>query len=316
MILPGSLSDSVFARFDTTKSQLRIKLDNSFGDRLLHYDSTSSSITGAFVSDSAFRTKFKGFALQSTGSGNAVMGFNLTGANTKLAIYYNYPKTGGTGDTTGINYFNFTSLSSASNYVKRDYSGSPVAAAAKVATPAPFVYMQNTPGTFATIKIPALANLSTRVIHRAELIAEEVYDASDITFPPPTYLYLDAYDPGISKYRAIPYDVVYDLSSGTANLGTFGALPVNAIDGSGNAIKVWHFNISRYVQHIVTHSQSQYDLRLYAPFFVTNQYGAPPASTVAIAFFVNTTIVKGRVRLAGGTPGTQRLRLRIVYSKI
>jgi hypothetical protein len=315
-VLPASLSDSVFARMDTTKNQLRIKLDNSFGDRLLHYDSTSSTITGAYLSDSAFRTKFKGFALQSIGSGNAVMGFNLTGANTKLAIYYNYPKTGGTGDTTAINYFNFTSVSSSANYVKRNYSGSPVAGAAKVTTPAPFVYIQNTPGSFATIKIPALANLSNRVIHRAELIAEEVYDPSDVSFPPPTYLYLDAYDPGISKYRTIPYDLVYVPSSGTANLGSFGAFPVNAIDGAGNAIKVWHFNISRYVQHVLTNTQSSYDLHLYAPFVVTNQYGLPSAATGAIAFFVNPTIVKGRVRLAGGTPGPQRLRLRIVYSKL
>jgi hypothetical protein len=55
---------------------------------------------------------------------------------------------------------------------------------------------------------------------------------------------------------------------------------------------------------------------LYAPFVVTNQYGVPSAATGAIAFFVNPTIVKGRVRLAGGTPGPQRLRLQIVYSKL
>ena len=108
--LPGSLNDSVFARMDTTKNQLRIKLNNSFGDRLLHYDSTSSVTTGAYASDSVFRSKFMGFAFQSIGSGNAIMGFDLTGSNTKLAIYYNYPKPGGTGDTTGFNYFNLLLL--------------------------------------------------------------------------------------------------------------------------------------------------------------------------------------------------------------
>jgi Domain of unknown function (DUF4270) len=313
--LPGSLNDSVFARMDTTKNQLRIKLDNSFGDRLLHYDSTSSSISGAYASDSLFRTKFKGFALQSIGSGNAVMGFALTGSNTKLGIYYSYPKTSGTGDTTSINYFNFTSFSSSTNYIKRDYNGTAVAAAAKGTTPAPFVYIQNTPGSFATIKIPDLANLSNRVVHRAELIAEEVYDPSDITFPVPIYLYLDAYDPGISKYRIIPYDLAYDPSSFSANLGSFGAFPVNAVDGSGNPIKVWHINISRYVQHVLTHILPLYDFRLYAPFHVLTRYGIPPDAFAAI-FPVNPTTVKGRVRLAGGVSGSQRLRLHIIYSRL
>src|SRR5439155_13761802 len=178
------------------------------GTRLLNYD--SSGISGAYSSDSVFRTNFKGFALQSMNTGNAVMGFDLTGANTKLAIYYRYNHGGLTKIDTTVSYFNFTSVSSSANYVKRDYSGSPVANSAKVTTPAPFVYMQNTPGTFVNIKIPGLANLSNRVIHRAELIAEEAYDPSDVTFPPPTYLFLDAYDSTISHYRTIPYDLVYD----------------------------------------------------------------------------------------------------------
>src|SRR5436190_21082832 len=125
---PATLGDSVFAFMDTTKRQLRIKLNNSFGVRLLNYDSTGT--TGAYSSDSVFRTFFKGFALQSMNTGNAVMGFDLTGTNTKLAIYYRYSITGGTSDTTAISYFNFTSLSSAANYLRRDYSGSPVASAA------------------------------------------------------------------------------------------------------------------------------------------------------------------------------------------
>ena len=311
--LPSSLSDSVFAFMDTTNNQLRIKLDNSFGSRLLSYDSIGS---GAYSSDSLFRTFFKGFALQSMNTGNAVMGFDLTGANTKLAIYYRYYKGGQTNIDTAVSNFTLTTVSSVANYVKRDYSGSPLAAAAKVTTPSPFVYLQNTPGSFAEIKIPGLANLSNRVIQRAELIAEEVYDPSDVTLPPPVYLYLDAYDSSISKYRTIPYDLVYDPSSATANLSTFGASPVNSIDGSGNPIKVWHINISRYVQHVVTHTVPLYNFRLYSPFFVHNQYGVPPVATGLVGFFVNPTLVKGRVRLAGGTPGTQRLRLRIVYSKL
>ena len=86
---PSVLNDSVKVYQDTTANQLRIRLDDAFGQRLLSYD--TSELSGAYSSDSSFQTKFKGFALESV-SGNAIMGFNLGGANTKLAIYYRYTK--------------------------------------------------------------------------------------------------------------------------------------------------------------------------------------------------------------------------------
>ena len=53
-------------------------------------------------------------------------------------------------------------------------------------------------------KYPTLAGLSNRVVHRAELIVEQVYDISDTIFPP-TNLYLDAYDPiGLRLFRDNP----------------------------------------------------------------------------------------------------------------
>lgn len=320
--IPSILDDSIFAYQDTTKSQLRIRLDDSFGDRLLHYDSTQNAITGAYANDSVFRSKFKGFALQSIGSGNAIMGFNLAGANTKLAIYYkddNNDAPVNKWDTL-VAYFNFTGFSAAADYVQRNYSGTPLAASVGGISPDPLVYIQTTPGSFATIKIPGLSSLSNRVIHRAELIAEEAYDPSDAIFTPPTRLFLDAFDSSLSKYRTIPYDFVLDVSSGTGipNLGDLGTSPVNAIDGSGNPIKVWHLNISRYIQHLVTHTQSLYNFRLYAPFIGSDLYGIPPGSSSQISFAVNPAFAKGRVRLVGGgTPTTpQRMRLHIIYSKL
>ncbi len=309
--LPSVLSDSIKAFQDTTLKQLRIRLDTSFARRLITYDSTN-----AYASDSAFKTYFKGFALQSIGSGNAVMGFNLGSANTKLAFYLNYPKTSGSGRDTTVTYFRFTSLSASANLIKRDYSVGQVATSLGGASPDAFVYMQNTPGTFATIKIPDLASLNNRLVHRAELIAEEVYDASDTIFIIPNYLYLDAYDPAISKFRTIPYDVSFDASGGV-NSGSFGMAPVKGLDISGHTINIWKFNISRYVQHVFTRTEPLYELRLYSPFIALNQYRVPPSTTdIPHYFAANTGIVKGRVRLAGGTPGLQRMRLHIIYSKL
>jgi hypothetical protein len=318
---PEILNDSVKAFLDTTANQLRIKLDNTFGQRLLNlYDSAATpGHEDAYSSDSAFRVKFKGFVLQSVAGGNAIMGFNLQGA-TKLAIYYKYLHGQGTDLDTTVDYFPFSVANSASaNYINRDYGSTPLLSAQGGTTADPVVYIQNTPGSFATIKIPDLAGLNNRVVHRAELIAEQVYDVSDSMFRLPAFLYLDAFSPTISKYRNIPYDVIYDFTNGTYNFNSFGVVPVNALDGLGNVVRTWHFNLTRYVQHIVNDTEPLYDLRLFAPFREFDQYFIPAAGATALAgipVLLNPTLAKGRVRLAGGTPGPQRMRLRIVYSKL
>lgn len=312
---PSILNDSVKAYKDTTANMLRIPLNASFGNKLLkQFDSVGTSgPSAAYVSDSLFRTNFKGFALQST-QGKAIMGFNLSGTNTKLALYFRYTKNG-VRDTTVV-YFTFNSLSASANYVIRNYSGKPIEAAQGGTSPDNMVYIQTQPGSYATLKIPGLSTISNRLVHRAELITEQVYDPSDTIFRVPTYLYLDAYDPAISNYRTIPYDLSFD-QSGSVNISTFGMSPLNTIDPFSNNVKQWKFNITRYVQHVLTRTEPNYDLRLFAPFFVEEKYRIPGTTTDNPSLFIiNPAIVMGRVRLAGGTPGTQRMRLRIIYSKL
>lgn len=313
IFFPRNLNDSVKAFRDTTKNQLRIKLDTNFARRLFNYDTSN-----AYKTDSIFRANFKGFALRSEGSGNAIMGFDFGSANTKLAIYYKIPKQGSTViDSNMVYYFFFTSLSAAAQYVKRDYTGTPLQASLGGATQDPVVYLQGSPGTFATVKIPDLGTLSNRLIHRAELIVEQLYDINDSTFYAPEVLYLDASDPTITsnyKYRTIPYDLAYTPSG--FDFRSLGCLPVYAKDAFGNSIKTWRFNISRYVQHVLTHTQSLYDLRLSAPFTLNESYGIPPGTDVVYPMFLNPTVAKGRIRVGGGNHPTQRMRLRLIYSKL
>lgn len=319
-VLPMSLDDSVKAFKDTTKNQLRIRLNNSFGTRLLGYD---SSATGAYFNDSIFRTKFKGFAVQSRNVGEAVMGFNLLSNNTKLAIYYHYDK-GTIVDSATVAYFGFNGMtalekgaSASANYITRDYSGTPVAATSGDIIEDPIAYIQASPGTYTTIKIPGLAGLSNRLIHRAELSFEQIYHSSDTIFRAPELLYVDAYDPTITKsykFRTIPYDLVY-TPSGFA-LNSFGVIPQTGFDAAGNKIKIWKFNLSRYVQHVLTKTQTLYDLRLFAPFSLNESHGIPPGTDQVFPFFVNPTIVKGRIRVGGGTHPSQKMKLRLIYSKL
>src|SRR6185503_12560884 len=157
--IPKRLEDTVRAFLDTTSHQLRIKLSDVFGNRLLHYDTASA--TSMYATDSLFKTKFKGFALKST-SGNAIMGFDLAGTNTKLAIYYRHLHGVGTDLDTAVDYFVFkppltyVDGTASHNYIRRDYSSSQLAGAQGGTSPDNFVYIQNTPGSFAKLKIPGL----------------------------------------------------------------------------------------------------------------------------------------------------------------
>ncbi len=310
---PSQLKDSVKVPGDTTVNQLRIRLDNAFGQRLLDYDTNYSSVTGAYYSDSLFRTKLRGFALESV-AGNAIMSFSLTSVNTKLVLYYRYDKNDTLNYDTTYRDFGFTLLSANANYITRTHPAS-ISSIAGDNTEDEIVYIQNTPGTFTTVKIPGLASLSNRVVHRAELVMEQLYDGSDTVFTIPASLMLDAYDPSISAFRTIPYDMSPD-QNGTLSPYSFGGLPFKGTDGS-NSINVWRFNISRYVQNVVNNTLPAYDLRVFSPFYIFDQFGIPGKSTdVLRGIFVNPTVGKGRVRLGGGNHPTQRMRLRIIYSKI
>ncbi len=326
--VPYQLKDSVKAYKDTTAKQLRIKLDNAFGRRLLDYDSSmTNGRIDAYSSDSAFNSRFKGFALEATG-GNAVLGFSLTGANTKLAIYYkdkgnNRPQADW--DTT-VTYFSFsTSLSASANYIQRDYSTTPWYATAGDNVPDNSIFIQNTPGTFAKLSVPGLAGLNSRVVHLAQLIIEQDYtNITDSLFYAPLSMMLDAWDPSISKFRTIPYDLLAN-NSGTFGFASFGTFPGRSLNDAGQSINVWKFNLTRYVQQVVTDRLPIYDFRLYSPTFVRLQYGIPSVlSDVSAAIQPISPSVStiGRVKLYGGGDGSlpnanpRRMRVRVVYSKL
>jgi hypothetical protein len=310
---PYELNDSLKSFQDTTAGQLRIRLSNSFGDRLLDYDSTN-----AYKTDSAFGANVKGFAIVPDASqGNALMSFALyNNPKTKLAIYYRYTK-GGQDDTT-VNYFAFTATSAHHNYINRDFAGSPLALASDDTDEDPLVYLINTPGSYATVKIPGLKNLSNRIINRAEFIVEQVYDPLDKIFTPPDGILLDVYDSSLSDYKYVPYDFIPDNSG--SGLVAFGVYGRNTADASGNLIRVWKFPITRYVQNILTKKEPVHDFRLVSSVGITERlrtgYSTNTGDYTYFQSLINSRYAFGRVRVGGGNHPTQRMRLRIVYTKI
>ena len=152
------------------------------------------------------------------------MGLYLNDTTTRLAVYYRYENTTTSGDidTAVANFvFNDGGGQATANYISRDYSGTQVLATANDNVQDPLVYIQNTPGTYATVKIPGLSGISNRVIHLAELQMEQVYDASDTLLNTPPLLFMDMYDSTASKYKTIPYSVENAYLTAANTAGTY-----------------------------------------------------------------------------------------------
>lgn len=319
--VPSSLNDSVQLQKEKVANQLRIPLNNSVGTRFLNYDTTN-----AYASQAAFKTFFNGLAVvpQNNGTANALIGVNLNSGTTNLSFYLRY-KNGGKIDTTVFNFI-LNDSSAIANFIDRDYSGSELASAVTGTTPDELVYIQSSPGSYAKIKIPALGGLNNRVVHLAELIVEQVYDPLAPLLTPPTYLYVDAFDASANRYRTIPSDVLLTplpnpvtgaldndtISYSIANPAEFGMVPKQAKDASNNLINNWRFNLTRYVQRVVNKSEPAQDLRLYSPMPVIRSLSSGIEQWIGSG----QPYAIGRTRVGGGSHPTQKMRLRIVYSKL
>jgi len=308
---PRRLFDSVYAFKEQAKAQLRIKLDNSLGNRLLKvFDSTN-----AYASDTAFRNSFSGYAITANPStGNGLIGLNLTDTSTKIALYYRYTKNG-IRDTV-VSYYRMITSCQAANYIHRDYSTVPALTNSLNNSPAAdsIVYLQTSPGIGTRITIPGLTGMSNRIVHRAELQIEQVpgNSATDGLFTPPL-VFLNAFN-DTSKQFYIPYDVETGFS-GVQNYNDFGGVPVRKTDAFGNQVYSYNFNISRYVQGIVTRKEPNYKLRLFAPYDETLYF--QPSSNLVFPIVstgtVNNTAI-GRIAVGGGNHSTRKMKVRIIYS--
>ncbi|MCW3087857.1 MAG: hypothetical protein JWQ78_1243 [Sediminibacterium sp.] len=318
------LGDSVKNRFENAKNQVRLRLNTSVAQRFLKtYDSTN-----AYRSDSAFRSYFAGFAITPTASSpaNALLKINLVDTNSKFALYYSSSSTGATQRDTSVAYFSFGALTSGdANFVMRDRTGSEVSRhLTTTSKPDSLVYLQTTPGTYVRIRIPGLQGLSNRIIHRAELIAEQVPDDANLNTTekqmlPPRYLLLTRIDSVSKTKHNLPND--YVLSADGPNITTFGGYLASKAATGYDKIYAYNFNISRYVQGIVTRKDTSYTLRLSAPTNDSLLYTPPyPNNTVTQPYYTSPAIGNdagdGRVRLGGGTHSRFRMRLRIIYSRI
>jgi hypothetical protein len=305
---PSILNDSLYLLGQTLAKQLRIPLNKSFGEALIHPKSVDNS---PLLSDSLFRSFSKGFAVipdANTTSANAIMGFNLGDSNSYIKLYYRYD-TASTQDTASM-VLRYTTTTGYASNITRNYNGSLALNTFKPGQDS-IVYIQTSPGTNSTIKIPALdvfkAKKGNVVIHKAELSMQQIpsFGQQDDVFSAPDIIYIDYFDTASATLNPFILDGFSQGSYSAALLGG-GKKIVNG--PLGVSIAEYRFNLSRYVQGIITHNYPNNTIYLSAPNYIKyNQfYILQKANALA----------KGRVKLGGGNSKTQRMSLRIIYSKL
>nr|WP_294905512.1 DUF4270 family protein [uncultured Lacibacter sp.] len=310
---------------DSVVNQLRVRLSDAFGRLLLDQD----NITGALRNDTAFKNFLNGFAIvpDSTTSGNVINYFQLNTENTRLNLYYRQRNREGKDDTT-VMRFTFVSdtvRSANANKVHRNYAGSTVEPYLSSASPTSLVYLQSAPGPAVRVKVPGFDTLANRpyIIHRAELVAQQVYQgplAVENLFVPP-FTHLFSYS-STNQVETIPYDNSYYYSLFTTglnpnlrgdtlfniDLGYTGGENNFIRDASNNLITEYRLNMTSYVQNIVIGKTIRRDFKLSAPYYA--EYSVKKSSSTYI-----NPVAFGRVQLGGGSHPTQKMYVRIYYSK-
>jgi hypothetical protein len=329
----------------TVTNQLRIKLDSLFGRSIL--DQNIVSVFGG-TGDSVFRQFLNGIAIvpDSVTGGNAMNYFNVTDTATKISLYYRVkkPVAGQFDTTTSILVFSnqpnsdplSEKLSANANKVFRNYTSGTAYPFLTSGLPSSLVYLGSAPGTASRVKVAGLDTIKNKpyIIHRAELVARQVYQGpltTENTFTVP-FLHLFTYTAD-GKTASIPYDSAsyfqnvnlvdairgvnyYIIRSVNTQdpFGYTGGEPNFIRDQANNLVTEYRMNITGFVQNIVNGRTLPREFKLSAPYFAEFSGGISGVINVNPLTPVNYPAF-GRVQLGGGNHPQQRMFVRIYYSK-
>lgn len=306
-----TLNDSLWyvERTDTVKTvnELRIRLDTAWARHFVNYDTATQ-----YKTDSAFKTYFKGLAIKvsnASAAANALAYINLTSTtNTKLT-FYTRATNNGVIDTTST-VFSYTNGNQA-NLIRRTEAHGYQTYLNNGTPNDDKVYIQSAPGSYATVKVPGLDTFKNvnRVIHRAELVIEQMPSALDNIYTPPSLMFIDAINAAGDSTFTIRNDFMYTGQGNGYDVANLGGSLSN---------KKYIFNLTRYLQSVVTKQMPYYTLRIYAPFFADPYLQSPTGTSIEMPtfLFINSPISNGRLVAGGGSSPTQKMKVRIIYSKI
>jgi hypothetical protein len=311
---------TLIRRKDTTKvaEVIRIRLNNSFGVRLTQYDTTNTA-NGAYRKDSIFKSLFRGLAIKADNSGNAlnyIEPYDTDGSG--LIVYYQVTKNGIKDTTSAVFYHQaLNGIGGQANIIKRTPGGNFASYLANGIPNDDKIYLTAVPGSYASLRIPALDTFRNSVIHRAELIVTPIPSTQQSRFVFPGVLFLDRVNS--TNDTAFTFDNDMDIPNRyAASGGASFSYDAAFFGGFIKTDSTYRFNISRYVQSVVTSQGGatvNNKLRLYAP--VRADVFSKTVGRLS-ALHVGNAAGYGRIVLSGGsyadTP--KRLRLRVVYSKL
>ena len=203
-------------------------------------------------------------------------------------------------------------LGAATNYIKRDYTGTELSQHLTVKPQGDsLIYIQAAPGSYAMMKIPDLdvfkAKKGNVMVHLAEIRLEEAITPGyrPNLFISPYYLYVDALDTSTSKHIPLLNDAFANYSYDPTLAGGMNKL---ISDAQNKLVSEYRMNITRHVQSIITKNSPNLLLRLSAPYKRTY-------SDYAITFSLND-LAGGSVVLGGSKHSSKKLKLRLVYTKL
>jgi hypothetical protein len=291
--------------------QVRINLDTAWARRFVNYDTTAGS---PYFNDTIFKDNFKGLQVVATDASpnkNALAYINLDDNDrTRITFYCRVTNSSGAVDTIAP-FFSYTNDPHAS-IVRRTPANNYLATVTNTTGNDELVYIQAAPGSYATLKIPELNGFGNSLIHRAELICERVPGQDDFYSPPPR-MFIEAINETGDSTFTIRNDFVLTNAAPLYDVNVLGGAYSN---------NRYVFNLSRYIQSLVTKGFMNRTLRIHAPYNLST-YFTSPSGDVPIGdkrfFVINDPMAFGRVVLYGGgytADPARRMRLRIIYSKI
>lgn len=301
---PYGLKDSVPVYGEKEAPQLRIKLNNAFGQALLQQKED-----GAFANDSAFHSWLNGLAIVPdtvSSDKRSLLLFQLNSAYTGITVYYHT----NTDDSLRA-FFPFNPETGAwTNYIRRNYSGSVAEQHLKDpgnVTNDSLLFLQSRPGLYANIEIPYLQSFPNALINKAELIITQNPDPAAGTYLAPPELFLWKYEKpskdsiGYLTDAGVVISSLYGIQY--TNLSYFGGFKTIITNEQGQKVAQYRFNITRYMQHLISPLPS-YDN--------TTNYGF----RLGILTPLSSDPDMGRVVLGGGNNSTTKMKLHVVYTKI
>jgi hypothetical protein len=321
--MPRLLKDSVMHvenGTDTVYSTnvLRIPIELSWANQFLAYDTANQ-----FKNDSIFKTNFKGVAVKTAASSankRALTYWDLSNStNTRLTFYYRYTSVQNENtvtDTATYNMvYNFSSgfsQGTQANLITRVAGGDFETYVNNGTSNDDLGFIQTSPGSYISVNIKGLDTFQTtnRIINRAELIFEELPSTDQATFLPPNILFIDA----ISKTGDSVFTIRRDFVPST---GSALGYEINSLEGTRKN-NAYRFNLSRFLQSVVTDKLPYYTFRVYNPYATYPYYESMIGtfSPMSSYLFINDYIGAGRVVVGGGSHTTKPAKFRIIYTKL